>query len=96
MFTEPKGTAQNVRLYNVLVEARSNRGSKALERHDQLKNLVWTIKKEFYECIMLWHVTTDICYYKELKDTSDLILQECYMSGRDVSWKTSRESNSSQ
>ncbi|XP_078166218.1 uncharacterized protein LOC144560870 [Carex rostrata] len=84
MFTEAKTRAQNVHLYDVLVEARSYRGSKTLERHDQLETLEWSMKKEFDECIILWHLATDIWYHR---DTSGL--SEENNSKRDVSWNTS-------
>ncbi|KAF3338171.1 hypothetical protein FCM35_KLT17008 [Carex littledalei] len=85
MFTEAKRRAQNVHIYNVLVEARSYRGSKAMQHHGELENLKWSINREFDECIILWHLATDICYYNETsnqpKGNND--------TERDVSWKTS-------
>lgn len=84
MFTEAKRRAQNVHIYNVLVEARSYRGSKALERHGRQKTLEWSMKREFDECIILWHVATDICFYNETSDQSKDDESECV-----VSWKVS-------
>ncbi|KAF3338187.1 hypothetical protein FCM35_KLT17024 [Carex littledalei] len=85
MFTEAKRRAQNVHIYNVLLMARAYRGNKALERHGQLTNLEWSMKREFDECIILWHLATDICYYNDSsnqpKGSDD--------TERDVSWKTS-------
>jgi Protein of unknown function, DUF594/Domain of unknown function (DUF4220) len=84
MFTEVKRRALNVHIYNVLVKARSYRGSKALERHGQLKTLEWSMKKEFDECIILWHVATDICFHA---DKSNQLSQDDPISV--VSWKVS-------
>jgi Domain of unknown function (DUF4220)/Protein of unknown function, DUF594 len=71
MLIEAKRRAQNVHIYNVLVEARSYRGSKALERYVPQKTLDWSMKKEFDECIILWHVATDICYHKDSSNLSE-------------------------
>ncbi|XP_078166235.1 uncharacterized protein LOC144560889 [Carex rostrata] len=79
MFTEAKRRAQNVHIYNVLLEARSYRGNKTLERHDQLKTLDWSMKREFDESIILWHVATHICYYEDTSKSDE----------RDVSWNAS-------
>ncbi|XP_078166366.1 uncharacterized protein LOC144561019 isoform X2 [Carex rostrata] len=65
MFTEAKRRAQNVHIYNVLLEARSYRGGKSLERHGKRDKLEWSMKREFDESIILWHVATDICYYED-------------------------------
>ncbi|XP_078179725.1 uncharacterized protein LOC144573808 [Carex rostrata] len=65
MFEEAKRRAPNVDTYKILLEARSYRGLKALERHGQLENLEWSMKREFDVCIILWHVATDICFYNE-------------------------------
>ncbi|KAJ4760586.1 hypothetical protein LUZ62_025620 [Rhynchospora pubera] len=71
MFNEAKRRAQNVHIYNVLVEARTYRGSKTLERHGKLKLLEWSMKKEFDECIILWHIATDICYHIDPSNISN-------------------------
>ncbi|KAJ3705470.1 hypothetical protein LUZ61_009175 [Rhynchospora tenuis] len=84
MFNEAKRRAQNVHIYNVLVEARSYRGSKTLERHGKLKLLEWSMKKEFDECIILWHIATDICYHIDPSNQSNH-----YESERIVSWNVS-------
>ncbi|XP_078171969.1 uncharacterized protein LOC144565955 [Carex rostrata] len=65
MFKEAKRRARNVDTYKVLLEARSYRGRKALERHGELENLEWSMKREFDECIILWHVATDICFHNK-------------------------------
>ncbi|KAJ1701085.1 hypothetical protein LUZ63_000864 [Rhynchospora breviuscula] len=84
MFNEAKRRAQNVHIYNVLVEARSYRGSKTLERHGKLKLLEWSMKKEFDECIILWHIATDICYHIDLSNRSNQNEFECI-----VGWNAS-------
>ncbi|XP_078166231.1 uncharacterized protein LOC144560885 [Carex rostrata] len=65
MVTEAKRRAQNVHIYKVLVEARAYRGNKTLERHNQLEKLEWSMKMDFDESIILWHLATDICYYQD-------------------------------
>jgi Domain of unknown function (DUF4220)/Protein of unknown function, DUF594 len=84
MFTEAKRRAQNVHIYNVLIEARSYRGSKTLERYGQQKTLEWSMKKEFDECIILWHVATYICFHTVFSNQSNGKEPQ-----RDVSWKVS-------
>ncbi|XP_078158140.1 uncharacterized protein LOC144553824 [Carex rostrata] len=91
MFNEAKRRARNVDTYKVLLDARSYRGRKALERHNQLEKLEWSMKRNFDECIILWHVATDICYQEFTSNQSNREYPEhddmCNVAT--VSWKTS-------
>ncbi|KAM0952277.1 hypothetical protein DsansV1_C03g0034691 [Dioscorea sansibarensis] len=47
------------------------RGEWALRQKGYYKELGWSVEVEFDECVLLWHIATDLCFYRTENDTND-------------------------
>ncbi|CAN6373244.1 unnamed protein product [Urochloa humidicola] len=71
-------STKDPRIYRKLGE---HRGQWALQRKGLYHKLGWSIDCEFDESVLLWHIATDICFYKSGKQTvqnpSEVEDEEC-------------------
>lgn len=49
------------------------RGEWALRQKGYYKELGWSVEVEFDECVLLWHIATDLCFFEEAEEEKDNI-----------------------
>lgn len=69
--------------YEFLMEVLERRGDYAIQKHlvqRRPRDLSWsTSQLQFDHSILLWHIATDLCYYKELEN-KNILSAECRRS----------------
>ncbi|XP_034678979.1 uncharacterized protein LOC117909178 [Vitis riparia] len=48
-------------------EICSGRGDWILSQY-ACHSLLWSVEKEYDECLLMWHIATDLCYYKDMQE----------------------------
>ncbi|XP_010046501.2 uncharacterized protein LOC104435447 [Eucalyptus grandis] len=48
-----------------MLESIKLRASDILKKSNYNKELAWSVNKEFDESILIWHIATELCYYKD-------------------------------
>ncbi|CAM0150386.1 unnamed protein product [Urochloa decumbens] len=66
-------------------EFNDNRGQWTLNRKNCSTQLNWSLQKPFDECVVLWHLATDICFHNSLTTQSSQRTQEVASRSREIS-----------
>ncbi|KAF5955887.1 hypothetical protein HYC85_008743 [Camellia sinensis] len=45
-----------------------HRGSFVLKEYEDCTEIEWSTKVDFDDSILIWHIATDLCYYREMED----------------------------
>ncbi|RVW70110.1 hypothetical protein CK203_062176 [Vitis vinifera] len=51
-------------------EICSGRGDWILSQN-ACHSLLWSVEKEYDECLLMWHIATDLCYYKDKQEEKE-------------------------
>ncbi|KAK2640866.1 hypothetical protein Ddye_022629 [Dipteronia dyeriana] len=59
----------------------NSRGNWVLKKNDCKNKLDWSVKVEFDQSILLWHIATDLCYYSDSKNDQNFVANsDCEVS----------------
>ena len=71
IFEELEEKATKAEQSRIAKEICSGRGDWILSQN-ACHSLLWSVEKEYDECLLMWHIATDLCYYEEKEKPDDL------------------------